>query len=78
MGVLTPPGSATQSLPGRLKKEPDKSFVPRLTRGFDGCPSIVIEIGDIHSLYSLQVDARIWLENSSGLTRVVLLLAINK
>lgn len=72
--VLMSVGAATQSLP-ELEIQPDLSYLPYQTRTLNEYPSFVVGVGDMDCLHRLQLDTRLWLENSRG-TRVALLMAI--
>jgi len=67
---------------GRVKgshrsKEPDNGYKPfNRTRESD-YPSVVFEIGVSESLGNLQLDAKHWIEDSQGKTRVVIIAAVN-
>lgn len=72
--VLMSVGAAMQSLP-ELKIQPDLSYLPYQTRTLNEYPSFVVGVGDMDCLHRLQLDTRLWLENSHG-TKVALLMAI--
>lgn len=58
-------------------KEGDSGYKP-LTRISNGAwPSLMVEVGVSESLQQLRNDARYWLTNSGGETRVVILISIN-
>lgn len=67
-----------QVLSGGLKIEPDRPFLPRPTGHVNGYPSFVVGVGDVNPLCNLQTHACLWLDNTHGLTRVVLILAISE
>ncbi|KAG2016957.1 hypothetical protein GB937_005861 [Aspergillus fischeri] len=73
--TVTTPGTVTTH-----GKQPDNCFYPPnrqpLGGQFNGWPSLVIETGVSESLRKLRRDATWWFENSSGDTRIVLLISI--
>ncbi|OGM39664.1 hypothetical protein ABOM_011522 [Aspergillus bombycis] len=75
--TVTTPGTITTH-----GKEPDDCFYPPnrqpLAGQFNGWPSLVIETGVSESLAKLRRDATWWLQNSSGDTRIVLVISIKK
>lgn len=73
--MLMSVSAATQSLP-EMEIQPDLSYLPYQTRTLNECPSFVVGVGDMDCLYRLQLDTRLWLEDSCGRTRVALLMAI--
>lgn len=73
--MLMSVGAATQSLP-EMEIQPDLSYLPYQTRTLNECPSFVVGVGDMDCLHMLQLDMRLWLEDSCGKTRVALLMAI--
>ena len=74
--TVTTPGTVTTH-----GKQPDDCFYPPnrqpLGGQFNGWPSLVIETGVSESLAKLQRDATWWFQNSSGDTRIVILVSIN-
>ncbi|KAG0567670.1 hypothetical protein KC19_7G153100 [Ceratodon purpureus] len=59
-------------------KEPDNGYKPFDRRRLSDFPSVVLEIGMSESLGNLQVDAKQWIEDSQGKTRVVIIAAVNR
>ncbi|KAF7115783.1 hypothetical protein CNMCM5793_003423 [Aspergillus hiratsukae] len=63
-------------------KQPDDCFAPPnrqpLGGQFNGWPSLVIETGVSESLAKLRRDATWWFQNSSGDTRIVILVSIKE
>ena len=51
---------------GQRKKEPDSGIVPISSNR----PSIVIEIGSSESLTQLKIDAQLWLEHMSEVSKL--------
>src|ERR1700722_12297265 len=71
-------GATTFKTP-RVSKEGDTAFKPRSIRARKAdWPTIVIESGWSESLTRLQQDAGIWLENSGGDVKIVLLFSIGR
>jgi hypothetical protein len=64
-------------MPGNVHKEPDESYSPD-TRSRTDFPSFVVEVGASESLNPLRLDARLWLSNTNDLTRLILLIKIDK
>ncbi|KAI5805515.1 hypothetical protein DFH27DRAFT_551451 [Peziza echinospora] len=58
---------------GVRSKEGDEALRPA-TRGRDGWPSVVVEVGSPSHAPNLRLDASWWLENSSGSTKMVIIL----
>ncbi|GIJ98728.1 hypothetical protein Aspvir_000848 [Aspergillus viridinutans] len=73
--AVTTPGTVTTH-----GKQPDNCFFPPnrqpLGGQFNGWPSLVIETGVSESLEKLRRDATWWFQNSSGDTRIVILISI--
>jgi hypothetical protein len=59
-------------------KEPDVSFMPRSRDVSSDWPSLVVEVGASESLSCLRGDLKYWLRTTNGMTRVAILLHINK
>jgi len=72
-------GSATYYSPSTNSraKEADKALKPR-TRGPNGFPSLVIEVGYSESLAELRCDASWWLIGSGGATLMVIIIEISR
>lgn len=70
-------GGGNCEMPGNVHKEPDESYSPD-TRSRTDFPSFVVEVGASESLNPLRLDARLWLSNTNDLTRLVLLIKIDK
>ncbi|KAK9369317.1 hypothetical protein V1509DRAFT_620379 [Lipomyces kononenkoae] len=68
--IFVPTLSTRYHLSNELSKEPDASYKPRSRKGPDRFPSFV-------SLLQLRQDARLWLQNSNGDTKIVLLISLN-
>ncbi|KAG0566006.1 hypothetical protein KC19_7G030900 [Ceratodon purpureus] len=62
----------------RRSKEPDKGYRPFDRRRPSDFPSVVFEVGVSESLANLHLDARHWIEDSQGKTKVVIVAAINR
>ncbi|KAG0630096.1 hypothetical protein M758_1G153600 [Ceratodon purpureus] len=58
-------------------KEPDVALVPMNRQNEADWPSCVIEVGVSESLAALKNDAHFWILHSGGLTRVVILIAVD-
>ena len=75
--TVTTPGTATTH-----GKEADECIYPRgrepLGSQFRGWPTLVVETGVSESLAKLRRDATWWFQNSSGDTRIVLLISIKR
>ncbi|KAK6812994.1 hypothetical protein RU639_010809 [Aspergillus parasiticus] len=73
--TVTTPGTVTTH-----GKQPDDCFFPPnrqpLGGQFNGWPSLVIETGVSESLAKLRRDATWWFQNSSGATRIVILVSV--
>ena len=86
MGMLVPRNYAWGSssiLPSALtnsQKEPDQCLFPIDRRptmtAFNGWPTLVLETGVSESLPRLQAEACWWFRNSSGATRIVIVITI--
>lgn len=61
----------------RRSKEPDNGYKPFDRTRESDYPSVVFEIGVSESLRNLQLDAKHWIEDSQGKTRVVIIAAVN-
>jgi hypothetical protein len=71
------PMGATRFNGATSQKEADMALVPRNRNRCQDWPLIVIEVGVAESLSALKSDAHFWIANSGGLTRVVILIAID-
>lgn len=60
-----------------VEKEPDASFVPRLTRSREDFPSLVVEVGLSESTQRLRQDAHIWLDMSNESTNIVIVISLD-
>jgi hypothetical protein len=70
---------ATKFQTPRVSKEGDSAFKPLSIRPREiDWPIIVVESGWSESLTKLRRDARLWLENSRGEVKIVLLLSIDR
>ncbi|GAD92659.1 predicted protein [Paecilomyces variotii No. 5] len=76
--LLLPAGSARMRFPTGLEKEPDEQLMPRTRNALTDYPSFVLEVGVSETLSQLRRDARLWLTNTNGRTRLVLIVALNK
>ena len=68
-------GSTRFETPGKRSKEADGAMMPK-TRPPSGWPSLVFEVGYSESLPALLCDARWWLVNSGGETRMVVIIRV--
>ncbi|KAK9238492.1 hypothetical protein V1525DRAFT_111374 [Lipomyces kononenkoae] len=75
--IFVPSLSARYHLSNELSKEPDASYKPQSRKGPDRFPSFVVEVGVSQSLLQLRQDARLWLRNTNGDTKIVLLIFLN-
>ena len=77
-GSLISIGATTFKTP-RVSKEGDSAFKPLSIRPREAdWPTIVLESGWSESLTRLRQDAHIWLENSGGDVKIVLLFSIGR
>lgn len=64
---------------GKRSKQGDEGIAPAGTRDDEtSWPSFVVEVGDSQTLHKLHQDASWWLIHSKGLTRMVILIKLNK
>ncbi|KAK9372187.1 uncharacterized protein V1513DRAFT_263857 [Lipomyces chichibuensis] len=75
--IFVPTGSGRYQFSNGLSKEPDTSYVPETREGPGDFPSFVVEVGVSQSLLQLRQDARLWLQKTSGETKVILLIIFN-
>ncbi|KAK9370444.1 hypothetical protein V1509DRAFT_638046 [Lipomyces kononenkoae] len=75
--IFVPTGSGRYHFSNELSKEPDGSYIPQTRQGADHFPSFIVEVGVSQSLRQLRQDARLWLKNTNGETKVVLLIFLN-
>ncbi|KAE8140274.1 hypothetical protein BDV38DRAFT_280270 [Aspergillus pseudotamarii] len=75
--ILSQVGPTIYTTRNGLQLEAEQAYIPLTSREPDSYPSLVMEFGDRTSLHALRVDARLWLENTSGLTRFVLVVAFS-
>ena len=71
-------GTAQFGIPGRRSKQGDAAIKPATRIRITDWPSLVIEVGHSESLPHLRNDARMWLLNSPGKTKIVILVKISK
>ncbi|KAK9238723.1 hypothetical protein V1525DRAFT_425242 [Lipomyces kononenkoae] len=75
--IFVPAGAGRCHCSNELSKEPDASHKPQSRNGPDSFPSFVMEVGVSQSLLQLCQDARLWLRNTKGDTKIVLLILLN-
>ncbi|KAL1867594.1 hypothetical protein Plec18167_008594 [Paecilomyces lecythidis] len=75
--LLLPGGSGRIPLQNNLNKEPDEQFKPSSRGNWDDYPTFVVEIGVSETLPQLRQNARLWLTNTDGRTRIVLLIYVH-
>lgn len=71
-------GSGRQGTTTRRSKEADVAFTPTSRDVTSQWPSVVVEVGASQSLTCLRGDLSYWLRSSNGMTRVAILLHIDK
>ncbi|KAE8422932.1 hypothetical protein BDV36DRAFT_309239 [Aspergillus pseudocaelatus] len=75
--ILSHVGPTLYTMHNGLQLETEQAYIPGTSRGPDSYPFLVMEFGDTTSLDALRVDARLWLGNTSGLTRFALVVAFS-
>ncbi|PYI00189.1 hypothetical protein BO71DRAFT_2102 [Aspergillus ellipticus CBS 707.79] len=75
--MLSASGAGRRKMESSISKEPDESWVP-IGRAGNDYPSLVVEIGVSETENRLKTDAKIWLETSHGLTRIVILVLVEE
>jgi hypothetical protein len=70
-------GATRFNVPGQGSKEADAGIRP-VTRGRDAWPSVVFEVGYSETLAALRTEARWWLLNSAGQTKMVIIIKISE
>ncbi|KAE8161540.1 hypothetical protein BDV40DRAFT_312993 [Aspergillus tamarii] len=75
--ILSQVGPRIYTMHNGLHLEAEQAYIPGTSREPDSYPSLVMEFGDTISLDALRVDARLWLENTSGSTGFVLIVAFS-
>ncbi len=71
-------GSTRFGRGGGRSKEADVGYIPCFRRLEDDWPSLVIEVGVSESLAMSRRDAAVWITNSDGRTRIVIVLSFNR
>ncbi|OGM42813.1 hypothetical protein ABOM_009020 [Aspergillus bombycis] len=75
--ILSHVGPTIYTMRNGLQLEAEQAYIPLANRRPDSYPSLVLEFGDTASLDALRVDACLWLENTSGFTHLVLVVAFS-